>query len=675
MKPICFSLLVWSLSLSIALAQPPVIDSLRQSLAQTRSDTNRVLLLLDLASTYRFSKPDSALLLSKEALQLAQQLGFASGEIQAQNIRGETLGYLGELPQGLEAQFDALRISRRHHAKNEESNTLAFIGLIYVEMSEYRQGLNYLQQARQLNKRILEKETDKILVFTSQIMGSFIVSNIGYTYERMNKLDSAMFFQKQAYALSLSLNQPNLRPLILTRLGVVEARMGHFDQARNYYQQALHNAFLSGDLLNQGAIQYQLARLYHQRQLPDSSLYYARLAFANGQQLSQPKMVLDVSRLLVKLYHDQHQVDSAFHYQQVAIAANDSLFGPEKFQRLQLLTLTEQQLQQQLQEEQVRSQAHFQRIGLLSVLGVFLLIALLLWHNNRQQQRANRILNQQNHQIQTQRNDLQQTLSELKAAQTQLIQSEKMASLGELTAGIAHEIQNPLNFVNNFSEVSTELVNELEEEWAKEDRSPEMEKELLSDLKQNLSKIHHHGKRADAIVKGMMEHSRAGSGEKRLTDLNALAEEYLRLSYHGLRVKDKDFNASLVTDFDPSLGKTEVVPQEMGRVLLNLFNNAFYAVSQKKSQFNGQYQPEVKVSTKTVGNKVEIRVKDNGIGITDGVKQKIFQPFFTTKPTGEGTGLGLSLSYDIITKGHGGELKVDTQEGEFSEFIIRLPIK
>jgi signal transduction histidine kinase len=266
--------------------------------------------------------------------------------------------------------------------------------------------------------------------------------------------------------------------------------------------------------------------------------------------------------------------------------------------------------------------------------------------------------------------ELQATLTRLQATQIQLIQKEKMASLGELTAGIAHEIQNPLNFVNNFSEVSQELCGEIEGE-AKAGNIKEI-LSITADLKQNLEKIYHHGRRADSIVKGMLEHSRASSGEKQLTDINALAEEYLNLSYHGIRAKDKDFNANLITDFDTTIGKVEVVPQELGRVLLNLFNNAFYAVSQKKQQLNGQYQPQVIVSTKATGDKIEILVRDNGTGIPESVQQKIFQPFFTTKPTGEGTGLGLSLSYDIITKGHSGELKLETKEGEFAEFIIIL---
>jgi two-component system, NtrC family, sensor kinase len=266
---------------------------------------------------------------------------------------------------------------------------------------------------------------------------------------------------------------------------------------------------------------------------------------------------------------------------------------------------------------------------------------------------------------------LQKSLEELKATQQQLIQSEKMASLGELTAGIAHEIQNPLNFVNNFSEVSNELLDEMKGELAIGNRQSAIE--IADDVKENLGKILHHGKRADAIVKGMLQHSRTSSGQKELTDINALCDEYLRLAYHGLRAKDKSFNAKFETHLDKSIDKINIIPQDIGRVLVNLINNAFYAVTEKKTQLNGTYEPTVSVSTKKLRDKVEVKVADNGKGIPEKILAKIFQPFFTTKPTGQGTGLGLSLSYDIITKGHGGELKVETKEGEGTTFFLTIP--
>ncbi len=273
-------------------------------------------------------------------------------------------------------------------------------------------------------------------------------------------------------------------------------------------------------------------------------------------------------------------------------------------------------------------------------------------------------------QVQERTAELKQSLDNLRSTQSQLIQSEKMASLGELTAGIAHEIQNPLNFVNNFSEVNKELLTEMNEEIEKGNLNEV--KAIAKDVIDNEEKINHHGKRADTIVKGMLQHSRNSSGQKESTDINALADEYLRLSYHGLRAKDKSFNATMKTDFDESIGNINIIPQDMGRVVLNLINNAFYVVDEKKKQIGEGYEPTVSVSTKKVNGKVEIRVADNGNGIPQKVLDKIFQPFFTTKPTGQGTGLGLSLSYDIV-KAHGGELKVETKEGEGSQFIISIP--
>jgi signal transduction histidine kinase len=269
---------------------------------------------------------------------------------------------------------------------------------------------------------------------------------------------------------------------------------------------------------------------------------------------------------------------------------------------------------------------------------------------------------------------IEKTLVDLKQAQSQLVQSEKMASLGELTAGIAHEIQNPLNFVNNFSEVNIELIEELTAERAKpeSERDAMLESEILENIKQNLDKINNHGKRADGIVKGMLQHSRSSTGQKELTDINALADEYLRLAYHGYRAKEKSFNAKLETDFGKDIEKINVVPQDVGRTLLNLFNNAFYAVNEKRKTEGAGYEAAIRIATSRSDHQVTISIGDNGNGIPGNIVDKIFQPFFTTKPTGSGTGLGLSLTYDII-KAHGGDLKVVTKEGEGTDFIIQLP--
>jgi len=308
------------------------------------------------------------------------------------------------------------------------------------------------------------------------------------------------------------------------------------------------------------------------------------------------------------------------------------------------------------------------------------------WANSKKQQEElkvaamrnnelDRLVNERTAELTKQKNELQETVKLLQATQAQLIQQEKLASLGELTAGIAHEIQNPLNFVKNFSEVSMELVDEMEEELAKGDKDEAIA--IASDIKQNLEKIIHHGNRADGIVKGMLQHSRASSDVKEDTNINTLADEYLRLAYHGLRAKDKAFNAELITNYADNLPLINIVPQDVGRVLLNLFTNAFYAIHKKKETAGADYRPSVTVTTAppSGGRGVIITVKDNGTGIPDAIKDKIMQPFFTTKPTGEGTGLGLSLSYDIIVKGHGGKIDIVSKEGEGAVFTIELPLK
>jgi two-component system, NtrC family, sensor kinase len=309
----------------------------------------------------------------------------------------------------------------------------------------------------------------------------------------------------------------------------------------------------------------------------------------------------------------------------------------------------------------------FSGIALLALLFGFIIYFVLSY---RHKQKDYLLLEAQKKEIDRQKVILEKTLGELKSTQAQLIQREKMASLGELTAGIAHEIQNPLNFVNNFSEVNTELIDELTNELNTGNKEEAIF--IARDIKENEEKINQHGKRADAIVKGMLEHSRSSTGVKDVTNINTLADEYLRIAYHGLRAKDKEFNVIMKTDFDNSIDKINIIPQDIGRVLLNLYNNAFYAVAEKRKQQSVGYEPTVAVSSKSIGDKVVLSIKDNGNGIPEKVMDKIFQPFFTTKPTGQGTGLGLSLSYDIV-KAHGGEIKVNTSEGEFTQFIIELP--
>src|SRR5579871_1503403 len=337
-----------------------------------------------------------------------------------------------------------------------------------------------------------------------------------------------------------------------------------------------------------------------------------------------------------------------------------------EFDKKQAIAKAEQE-KKDAEQKRIKNIQYFTIAGLAVLLVVILVVVFIQWKNNRQKKKANLLLQEQKQKIES-------ALSELRSTQSQLIHAEKMASLGELTAGIAHEIQNPLNFVNNFSEVNKELIEELEAERSKGngERDEQLEDQLLKDIRDNEEKINHHGKRADAIVKGMLQHSRSSVSVKEPADINALADEYLRLSYHGLRARDKSFNAALKTNFDESADKISLIQQDIVRVLINLFNNAFYAVTEKRKEERIGYEAAVSVNTKKTGNHVSITITDNGNGIPQNIIDKIFQPFFTTKPTGEGTGLGLSLSYDII-KAHGGEIKVNSTAGESTAFIVELP--
>jgi signal transduction histidine kinase len=402
---------------------------------------------------------------------------------------------------------------------------------------------------------------------------------------------------------------------------------------------------------------FSLAAMLDEADQPDSSFHFATEAFRLATTMHGKLFLSQSSSLLSKHWKKKRQLDSALYYEHIANVMGDSLFGKEKSKEMLSLVLQEQKRGQEIQQAEERQQNKIIVIGLSTLAAILIFAGVVLYQSNMAKHKSNLAL--------------EKSLFDLKSAQAQLIQSEKMASLGELTAGIAHEIQNPLNFVNNFSEVNAELINELREE-AEKGNLAEV-RTLVKGLKDNEEKINQHGRRADAIVKSMLQHSRKSTGRKELININALCDEYLRLAYHGLRAKDKSFNAKFETDFDSSIPKVNVIPQDIGRVVLNLINNAFYAVSEKKKLNIDGYEPTVFVTTKNLSDKIEIRVKDNGTGIPEKVKEKIFQPFFTTKPTGQGTGLGLSLAYDIVTKGHSGELKLQTQDGDGSTFIIQVP--
>lgn len=486
-------------------------------------------------------------------------------------------------------------------------------------------------------------------------------NNIAADLAEYGHFDSAFYYASNAIAIAYAIRDSLLIAKTLSTMGEGYIVRSQYDSALRYVRKSMSIARVHSRLDYVYGLN-DLAHMFLYRHQPDSAIYYATQAATLSGRIGLMQQSIRAYQYLAVAYKETGPLDSAYKYLALTVSTKDSVYGVDKIKQLHLLDIREQNRQREIEQHRLDLKNDVKVYGLLSGLAVFTIIGSILYRNSRKERKAKLLLQQKN-------DTIEQTLNELKSTQYQLIQSEKMASLGELTAGIAHEIQNPLNFVNNFSEINAELIDELE---AKANTGNLTEvKAIAKDIKDNEKKITHHGKRADAIVKGMLQHSRAGSGQKELTDINALADEYLRLAYHGLRAKDKSFTVTLKTEYDETAGAINIMPQDIGRVMLNLITNAFYAVGEKSKESVPGYEPIVTVSTKRNGNHMVISVRDNGNGIPQKIVAKIFQPFFTTKPTGQGTGLGLSLAYDIV-KAHGGELKVETTEDIGSEFVIHL---
>jgi signal transduction histidine kinase len=616
-------------------------------------DTNGVKKLVRAARLTSFTNPEEGRRIVEKAIHLANEIGSKKAKADALHWYSYTFTFSGDYPTALKILFEVLQIDRELKDSFQIAEIMGEIGVNYNQLQQYRLALEYLEPASRFFQRL-----------TGMYRGSFELATMANVYLGLKLVDSALYCGHKAFELYR--NDPaafHLRQYLLRSIGNIYAQKGKTDSALSFYRWSIFTSDSMNDKLNTLETQVQIADLYTHTHVFDSAFWYAKIAFDHAQSFSVRNDKLKAAVLLVNLYQQKQKKDSALFYLQIASAIKDTLYGPEKVRQLQLLALDEQQKQQDLLHQHEQYKNNIKYITLLSVLVVFLLLSFILYRSNKHKQQANSLLQKQKEKIES-------TLVKLRAVQAQLIQSEKMASLGELTAGIAHEIQNPLNFVNNFSEANKELIEELQAE-AQNGHVQEVML-LAADIKANEEKITQHGRRADSIVKSMMEHSRNAEGQKQATDLNVLVDEYLKLAYHGFRTKDGSFTAIPETHFDHHLGKIDVHPQEIGRVLLNLFNNAFYAVQQKKKQLGGAYEPLVQVSTANNKGLLEIAVKDNGIGIPEKIREKIFQPFFTTKPPGEGTGLGLSLSYDIV-KAQGGEIAVESKEGEGSEFVVKLP--
>jgi two-component system, NtrC family, sensor kinase len=691
-------------------AQSNAIDSLQQLLLRQKEDTSRVNTLNQLSSELlNANEIENAAQTANQALSLSEKINFLEGKAVSIQRIGMTYEWSGKYDQARYQYNKAMQIFDKAGSKSKMADVYESIASSYYQEHNGPEGLYNLYKALSIYEKAGNKEG---IALCHMKIGSNNIREEDYEGGRSNLLLALDVFQKTGDKIAIA--------VVNSMLANVDFQQGNYVEALGRDSIALKEYEEIGEVFNKGAVLINMGDIYEKQgndisAAGDKILSRNKYAEALKQYMAAVKVYEEIGSeehlfytfiglgsLYIKLNNLQSAksyLDKSFEYNaksnnnswrepfylalsqldsaggntskayenyKMYIAYRDINSNQKKARRMQQLKLQYEfekkeslaKSAQAKKDAETRRTRNLQYTAIVSIL----LLSVFLYLSNRQKQKA--------------KTKVEDAYADLKSTQAQLIQSEKMASLGELTAGIAHEIQNPLNFVNNFSDVNTELIEELKTEV--QEGNNEEAIAIANDIKANEEKINHHGKRADAIVKGMLQHSRRSSGVKEPTDINALADEYLRLSYHGLRAKEKSFNAKFETDFDPALEKINVVPQDIGRVVLNLINNAFYAAS---LPFKGGFSdsdkndsPTVWVSTKKVGDKVFISVRDNGPGIPQKILDKIFQPFFTTKPTGQGTGLGLSISYDII-KSHGGELEVETKEGEGAEFIIQLPFK
>ena len=647
-------------------AQEENTDSLREVLKNAKTDSARYLINSILGGYYTEVNPDSALYYKEESLLLARKNNKKLDEAAAQNNKGYSLMQLGRFPESYQCFQEALKLAGTPDNEAEtwwpgdQLNSIRFARLYFLS-NIHNDFSHLLRTTGKIDEAIFHlMETKKIaLEINNETMLGLVDKNLGKSFILINKLDSALILEENAVRIMSNTDGRKYISDAYHIMGQIYLKQNNTKKAIQNFHAGIQSALEQKNFTYLTANYASLTQLYLENEKnKDSSLHYARKNLDLLLSM-ESKELGNAYTNLFKSYQLNEYYDSAYKYQGLALASNDSAYKAriKSLSDFQNMSFDDLLRLKELESEKVLTENRIRMYAMLAGLTVFLVIGLILYRNYLKKKEANKVL--------------EQTLSNLKSTQSQLIQSEKMASLGELTAGIAHEIQNPLNFVNNFSEINKELIDEAIS--ANEIGKSLEVKELLINLRDNEVKVKYHGQRADAIIKGMLQHSRSTSGQKEATDINTLADEYVRLAYLGYRARENGFNAKLEKIFEPAIDKISIIPQEIGRVLLNLFNNAFYAVAERQKKESGEYVPTVTLTTKKTSDKIEVHIKDNGYGIPLKIKEKIFQPFFTTKPTGQGTGLGLSLSYDIV-KAHGGELRVETKEGEGSEFIIQLPI-
>jgi signal transduction histidine kinase len=649
-------------------AQQSQIDSLRYNFQIAQDEEKRYVAANNIYSYYEERNRDSALHYIELSLTIAQNNHHKIAEGFSLVAKSYQLMGLGRFADALQCLLESFAIAEDKQNENEETWDLLTspIGdkrLLLLGYTHQIYGFLMFKTENTEEEIFHYKEAARIGKMVNYPLSVMLANmNLGRSYLAINEPDSGLYFEREAERIAFQSGN-------LKFLGALDWMMGDIYQSRQnqsmalqYYYSGLANSKKYNNLTSLGMAYFRLSKYHIAQGNPDSALYYARNSLLNLRSLGlfagTENHLGNVYKYLYQSYNLKGQFDSAFKYLSLALVANDSILKVriKNLSDFRNLSLKEQLRLQNVDKEKIAFQNKIRTWFLLAGIGFLLVLAIVFFRNDRQKQKA--------------KTQIEKAYDELKSTQAQLIQSEKMASLGEITAGIAHEIQNPLNFINNFAQVNEEFIEEAEDAINK--GQPEEAMSILNNLKDNQRKINQHGQRADLIVKGMLQHSRSSAGQKEPTDMNALVDEYLRLSYHGWRAKDNTINIILNKAFDPSVNSIKVVPQDIGRVILNLCNNAFYAVGEKKKTQPGEYEPTVEVSTAQADHKVEIRIKDNGNGIPESAIKKIFQPFYTTKPSGQGTGLGLSLSYDII-KAHGGEIRVESEEGKGTEFIVELP--
>ncbi len=719
-------------------AQTPKLDSLNNLIAKARTDTDRINLNLRKISLLGKSDLNAAISLANTQLEYAEKINYYRGIINLRSQLGNKYIFTGDFKKALEnihfletyikpkdsisysgiytmygmmygtkAMYDssifyytkAIELCERIHYDVQLPAHYSNVAVGYLQLANYPMALKYQQKGLSLAQKTGDRENEANMLInianTYQSLGDtakaiqnyltadeiakkihakrielYVYTNLSSLYLDTHDWEKAYDIGIQAAKLASETGDVGQQASSLSTASMSLAYQNKFAEATEINKKAIALADSSTQPLNiLQAYQGMGLIFFLQKKYKEAIPYFEKSIEALGGEANYDQSIADIYKNLSTCYENSGNYQKALTNYQMGVGISDSISRKDNVRKATEISMNyDFQKKQEVQKaEQVLKDkiSRSKQTALLVGLGIFLLLAIAAFAGFKSKQKANALLREQKAEIES-------TLGKLKSTQAQLIQSEKMASLGELTAGIAHEIQNPLNFVNNFSEVSNELIDEMNEELAKGDI--EEARAIAADVKQNLEKINHHGKRAGDIVKGMLQHSQKSTGIKESTDINALCDEYLRLGYHGLRAKDKDFNATIETNFDERIGKINIIPQDIGRVLLNLYNNAFYAVNEKSHQLSANgYQPTVSVTTKKSENNVFITVSDNGNGIPQNIVDKIFQPFFTTKPTGQGTGLGLSLSYDII-KTHGGNIKVESKAGEGSTFSIVLPM-